>query len=172
MSNVDGPPESPSIAHVEPRPQSRISSTQLAKPVDHLFFCARYPPPPRKQASSGLSPVHQKRLSVHQRRWPVHPSLSPTMFEVVPGDFRWHLRSKHRGPRGRSGDIWAEHLLRWLGEGGATGRRRSRSRSSIFKGDAVEHLSVTLDSPHDRGAFQLRNVPLALIVEGGSAEVA
>ena len=40
-----------------------------------------------------------------------------------------------------------------------------------FKGDAVEHLSVTLDSPHDRGAFQLRNVPLALIVEGGSAEV-
>ena len=40
-----------------------------------------------------------------------------------------------------------------------------------FKRDAVEHLSVTLDSPHDRGAFQLRNVPLALIVEGGSAEV-
>ena len=39
------------------------------------------------------------------------------------------------------------------------------------KGDAVAHLSVTLDSPHDRGAFQLRNVPLALIVEGGSAEV-
>ena len=41
-----------------------------------------------------------------------------------------------------------------------------------FKGDAVEHLSATLDSPHDRGAFQLRKVPLALIVEGGSAEVA
>ena len=41
-----------------------------------------------------------------------------------------------------------------------------------FKGDAVEHLSVTLDSPHDRGAFQLRNVPLALIFEGDSAEVA
>ena len=39
-----------------------------------------------------------------------------------------------------------------------------------FEGDAVEHLSVTLDRPHDRGAFQLRNVPLALIVEGGSAE--
>ena len=136
------------------------------------FFARATPPAPRKAASSGLSPVHQKRLSVHQRRWPVHPSLSPTMFEVVPGDFRWHLRSKHRGPRGRSGDIWAEHLLRWLGEGGATGRRRSRSRSSIFKGDAVEHLSVTLDSPHDCGVFRLRNVLLALIVEGGSAEVA
>ena len=40
-----------------------------------------------------------------------------------------------------------------------------------FKGDAVEHLSVTLDSPHERGAFQLRNAPLALIVERGSAEV-
>ena len=41
-----------------------------------------------------------------------------------------------------------------------------------FKGGAVENLSVTLDSPHDRGAFQLSNVLLALIVEGGSAEVA
>ena len=41
-----------------------------------------------------------------------------------------------------------------------------------FKRDAVEHLSVTLDSAHDRGAFQLRNAPLALNVEGGSSEVA
>ena len=33
-----------------------------------------------------------------------------------------------------------------------------------FQRDAVEHLSVTLDSPHDRGAFQLRISPLALNV--------
>ena len=42
MSNVDGPPESPSIVHVKPRPPSRISSTQLATPVDHPFARARY----------------------------------------------------------------------------------------------------------------------------------
>ena len=41
-----------------------------------------------------------------------------------------------------------------------------------FKGDSVEHLSVKLDGPDDCGAFQLRNTPLALIVESGSAEVA
>ena len=41
-----------------------------------------------------------------------------------------------------------------------------------FKGDTVEHLSVKLDSPHDRGAFHLGNVPLALIIEGDSAEEA
>ena len=41
-----------------------------------------------------------------------------------------------------------------------------------FEGDSVEHLSVTLDGPHDRGAFQIINAPLALIVESGSAEVA
>ena len=41
-----------------------------------------------------------------------------------------------------------------------------------FEGDSIEHLSVTLDDSHDHGAFRLRNVPLALIVEGGSAEVA
>ena len=132
MSSVDGPPESPSIFHVEPRPPSRITSTQLATPVDHRFARARYSLlPPRNKHRRGLSPVHRKRLPVHQRRWPVHPSLSPKMFEVVTGEFRWHLRSNHRGPRGQSGDTWAEYLLRWLKEGGATGRRRSRSRSSI-----------------------------------------
>ena len=36
----------------------------------------------------------------------------------------------------------------------------------------MEHLSVTLDGPDDRGAFQVRNDHLALIVESGSAEVA
>ena len=41
-----------------------------------------------------------------------------------------------------------------------------------FEGDSVEYLSVTLDGPDYRGAFQLRNAPLALIVESGSAEVA
>ena len=41
-----------------------------------------------------------------------------------------------------------------------------------FKGDSVEHLSVTLDCIHNRGTFQLRNAPRALIVEGGYAEVA
>ena len=142
MSNVDGPSESPSIIHVGPRPPSRISSTQLATPVDHLFARVRFslspPPTPRKKHRWGLSPVHPKRLPVHPRRWPVHPrrwpvhpNLSPTMFEVLTGEFRWHLLSKHRGPRGRSGGTWAEDLLRWLGEGGATGRRRSRSLSSI-----------------------------------------
>ena len=45
------------------------------------------------------------------------------MFEVF-GELRWHLRSKQRGLRGRSGDTWAEDLLRLLEEGGATGRRR------------------------------------------------
>ena len=55
MSNVDGPPESPFIVHVEPRPPSRISSTQLATPVDHIFARARYSlPPPRKKTSSGV----------------------------------------------------------------------------------------------------------------------
>ena len=82
------------------------------------------PPPARKQASSGLSLVHSKRLPVHPRRWPVHPNSSPTMFEVLTGEFRWHLRRKDRRSKGRSGGLWAEDLLRWLGEGGATGRRR------------------------------------------------
>ena len=41
-----------------------------------------------------------------------------------------------------------------------------------FEGDPVEHLSVTLDGPDDRGAFQLRSTSLALIVDSGSAEVA
>ena len=36
----------------------------------------------------------------------------------------------------------------------------------------MEHLSVTLDGPDDRGAFQLRNAPLALIVESDPSEVA
>ena len=40
-----------------------------------------------------------------------------------------------------------------------------------FEGDPVEHLSVTLDGLDDRGAFQLRNAPLALAVESGLAEV-
>ena len=96
-----------------------------------FYACALPPPPPRKK-HRGFSPVHPKRLPVHPRRWPVHPNLSPMMFEVLTGEFRWHLRSKHRGLRGRSGGIWAEDLLRWLGEGGATGRRRRRWRSSIL----------------------------------------
>ena len=55
MSNVDGPPESPSIVHVEPRPPSRISSTQLATLVDHLFARVRYSlPPHEKNTSSGV----------------------------------------------------------------------------------------------------------------------
>ena len=41
-----------------------------------------------------------------------------------------------------------------------------------FEGDSVEHLLVTFDGPQDRGAFQLRNSSLALIIEGGSAELA
>ena len=41
-----------------------------------------------------------------------------------------------------------------------------------FGGDSVEDLLVPLDGPDDRGVFQLRNSPLALIVESGSAEVA
>ena len=41
-----------------------------------------------------------------------------------------------------------------------------------FERDSVEHFSVTPDGLDDRGAFQLRDVPRALNVEGGSAEVA
>ena len=41
-----------------------------------------------------------------------------------------------------------------------------------FKGDPVEHLLVTLDGPHDRGAIQHRDTPVAPIVEGGPAELA
>ena len=65
-----------------------------------IFLRARAtpPPPPPKKHRRGLSPVH--------------PSLSPTMFEVVTGEFRWNLQSKHRVPRGWSGGIWAEDLLR------------------------------------------------------------
>ena len=73
------------------------------------------------------------------------------MFEGLRGEFRWHLRSRHRGPKSRSGDTWAEGLLRW------------------FKGDSVEHLSVTLDGLGDCG---VRYSPLALVFESGSAEVA
>ena len=41
-----------------------------------------------------------------------------------------------------------------------------------FEEDSVEHSAVTPDGLDDRGAFQLGNAPLALIVESGSAEVA
>ena len=41
-----------------------------------------------------------------------------------------------------------------------------------FEGDSLEHFSVTPDGLDDRGALPLRNAPLALIVESGSAEVA
>ena len=41
-----------------------------------------------------------------------------------------------------------------------------------FEGDSVGHFSVTPDGLDDRGAFQLRNAPLALNVEDSSAEVA
>ena len=48
MSNVYGPPESPSIADGEPSPP-RISSAQLAALVTRRFARARYsPPPPQK----------------------------------------------------------------------------------------------------------------------------
>ena len=107
-----------------------------------IFLRARATPPPlppfpRKKHRRGLPPVHPKplavhsrRLPVHPRRWLVHPNLNPTTFEVL-GEFRWHLRSKHRDPRGWSGDTWAEYLLRRLEEGGVTGRRRWRWRSLI-----------------------------------------
>ena len=89
------------------------------------------PPPLHEKTSSGSPSVQTKRLPVHPRCWQVHPNLSPMMFEGLRGEFRWHLRSRHRGPKGRSGDTWAEDILHWLEEEGATGRRRSRSRSSI-----------------------------------------
>ena len=59
MSNVDGPSESPSIIHVGPRPPSRISSTQLATPVDHLFARVRFslPPPPHPTKKTPLGVV-------------------------------------------------------------------------------------------------------------------
>ena len=40
-----------------------------------------------------------------------------------------------------------------------------------FEGDFVEHFSVTPDGLDDRGAFQLRNATLALVVESVYAEV-
>ena len=82
-----------------------------------LFSETRYspPPPPREKKHSPGSPsVHPKRWPVHPRHRPVYPNLSPTMFEGLRSEFRWHLRSRHRGPKGRSGDTWAEGLLRWL----------------------------------------------------------
>ena len=116
-----------SIVHAKPRPPSGVSSTLLATPVDHIFLRARYSsPPPTDKRRRGLPPVHPKRLPVHSRRWPVHSNLSPTMFEVLRDEFRWNLQSKHRGLKGWSGDSWAGGLLRWLEEGGATGRRRPK----------------------------------------------
>ena len=44
--------------------------------------------------------------------------------------------------------------------------------AGTFEGHSVEHFSVAPDGLSDRGAFQLRNAPLALTVECGSAEVA
>ena len=41
-----------------------------------------------------------------------------------------------------------------------------------FEGDYVEHFLVAPDGLDDRGAFKLRNAPLALDVEGGSSDVA
>ena len=57
MSNVDEPPESPSIDHAKPRPPSGIPSTLLATPVDHIFARARFfpPPPPTEKPSSGVA---------------------------------------------------------------------------------------------------------------------
>ena len=115
MPNVDELPESPFIVHAGPRPPSRISSTQLTTPVDHLFAHARYSLPPYEETSSKVA-------------------ANPPKLESDDGqsfEFRWHLRSKPRGLRGRSGDNWAEDLLRRLGAGGATGRRRWHLRSSI-----------------------------------------
>ena len=51
------------------------------------------PPPPTKKHRRGSPSVHPKRLPVHSRRWPVYLNLSPTMFEGLRGEFRWHLRS-------------------------------------------------------------------------------
>ena len=106
----------------------RWRSTMLpysSKPCAVFQERATPSPPNEKKHRQGSPSVHPKRWPVHPRRWPVHPNLSPTMFEGLGGEIRWHLRSRHRGPKGRSGDSWA--LLRWLEEGGATGRRRWRS---------------------------------------------
>ena len=93
-----------------------------------LFSETRFSfPPPRKEHRRESPLVHPKRWPVHPKRRPVHPNLSPTMFEGLRGEFRWHLRSKYRGPKGRSGDTWTEGLLRWPEKGVATGRRRWRS---------------------------------------------
>ena len=131
------------------------------------------------------------------------------MFEVVTGEFRWHLQSEHRGPRGQSGHTWLNIFCggwkREARQDDGVRVRRLRAvlqRKSLrvqevspslyaialarqsceilkrlviyldFKRDALEHFSVTPDGLDDHGAFQLRNIPLALNVEGGSAEVA
>ena len=60
MSNVDGPPESPSIVHAEPRPPSRISSTQLATSVDHFLAHVHYSFP---GATGDTLPLRAKAFS-------------------------------------------------------------------------------------------------------------
>ena len=83
-----------------------------------LFSETRFSlPPPRKEHRRGSPSVYPKRWPVHPKRRPVHPNLSPTMFEGLRDEFRWHLRSRYRGPKGRSGDTWTEGLLRWPEKG-------------------------------------------------------
>ena len=89
-----------------------------------------HPPPPRK-TSSGVAVSPPKAFSR-----PLEALASPSKLEsddvrrfegwIPLAPTKWH-----RGPKGRSGDTWAGDLLRWLAEGGAAGRRRSRLRSSI-----------------------------------------
>ena len=76
MANVDGPPESPSIVHVEPRPPSRISSTQLATPVDHIFAGVYY-----------SLPLHEKKTSTGVVASPPKAFASPPEEVASPPEF-------------------------------------------------------------------------------------
>ena len=78
MSNVDGPPESPSIVHVELRLPSRISSAQLATPVDHVFARACYsPPPPDEKTLSGVVASPPKGFASPPEAVASPPKLEP-----------------------------------------------------------------------------------------------
>ena len=73
-------------------------------------FCAHalLPPPPheKKNIVGGWRQSTQSVCQSARGGDQSTQSLSPTMFEVVTGEFRWHLRSKRRGPRGQSGHTW------------------------------------------------------------------
>ena len=76
------PPEN-APPHCRTAPKSCSVSQERATP----------PAPPHEKHRRGSPSVHPKRLPGHSRRWPVHPNLSPTVFEGFKGEFRWHLRS-------------------------------------------------------------------------------